>query len=137
MYMSNKHPKVTTIAGTADGEAVAWSSLDHFYAAVKDAPVDPLVIAGGVLVGDGDLVSRVIDLLTPPSVVDDVEVLTPGGRYVFTENRDTPADVAAAMVAAGDGRTLLDANGWDALYASGQLGDDDGDNIDTDDLVIH
>lgn len=137
MYMSNKHPKVVTISGTADGEAVAWSSLDHFYAVVKDAPVDPLVVAGGVLVGDDALVSRVLDILTPPSVVDEVEVLSPGVRYAFTENRDTPADVAAAFVAAGEGRTILDANGWDALYASGQLGDDGGDNLDTDDLVIH
>ena len=144
VYMSNKHPKVVTISATVDDAAVAWSSLDHFYSATENAPADPLVVADGVLVSeDSDLLASVIDILTPPRVVTEVEVLIPGGMYVYTENRDTAADVAAAFMEAGNGRTLLDVNGWDALYASGQLGDDtDPDDEDEDEdaddsLVIY
>lgn len=124
VYMSNKHHKVATITATADDEAVAWSSLDHFYRADPDAPIDHLVVAGGVILGSEDMVTQIISVLHPTHPVTEVEVLPPGVKYAFTENRDTPADVAAAMVYAGRGRTFLDTNGWDALYASGQLGDD-------------
>lgn len=123
--MSNKHHKVATISATADDEAVAWSSLDHFYRADPDAPIDHLVVAGGVILGSEDMVTQIISVLHPTHPVTEVEVLPPGVKYAFTENRDTPADVAAAMVYAGLGRTFLDTNGWDALYASGQLGDED------------
>lgn len=131
--MSNKHPKVVTLNATVDDEAVAWSSLDHFYSADQSAP---LVVAGGVLIGNDDLVARVTHYLVPPFLVNEVEVLPPGGKYTFTEGRDTPADVAAAIIAAGEGRALLDSNGWDALYASGQLDDDDDDDSRDDEAVI-
>lgn len=125
VYMPNKHHKVATISATADDEAVAWSALDHFYRSDPEAPIDHLVVAGGVLLGSEDMVTQIISVINPSHPVTEVEVLPPGVRYAFTENRDTPADVAAAMVYAGSGRTFLDTSGWDALYASGQLGDED------------
>lgn len=123
--MSNKHQQVTTITAIADDEAVSWSALDHFYRADPDEPIDHLVVAGGVLLGSEDLVTQIISVLNPTHPVTEVEVLPPGVRYAFTETRDTPADVAAAFIYGGAGRTFLDTNGWDALYASGQLGDDE------------
>lgn len=140
--MSNKHHKVATITAVADDEAVSWSSLDHFYRKDPDAPIDHLVVAGGVLLGSEDMVTQIISVLHPTHPVAEVEVLPPGVKYAFTENRDTPADVAAAMVYAGLGRTFLDTHGWDALYASGQLGnedvadDNDDDDEDNDDGVV-
>lgn len=135
--MSNKHRKVATISATADDEAVAWSSLDHFYRADPDAPIDHLVVAGGVLLGSKNMVEDAIGVLNPKHPVTEVTVLIPGVKYSFTENRDTPADVAAAFIYAGSGRTLLDSNGWDALYASGQLGDDEAECDDDDGLVVY
>lgn len=137
VYMSNKHHKVVTLSATVGDAAVAWSSLDHLHATVKGVPADPLVVAGGVLVSeDRDLITHVIDILTPPRIVTEVEVLIPGGMYAYTENRDTAADVAAAFMEAGNGRTLLDVNGWNALYASGQLGDDTAPDDDADDSLV-
>lgn len=135
--MSNKHRKVATISATADDEAVAWSSLDHFYRADPDVPIDHLVVAGGVLLGGEDMVAQIISVLHPTHPVTEVEVLPPGVKYAFTENRDTPADVAAAMIYAGLGRTFLDTNGWDALYETGQLGDDEAEGDDDDGLVVY
>lgn len=114
------------MSATVNERAVAWSSVDHFYSYTAAPADDPLIVAGGILLGDDELTTRIIDILTPPRAVTDVEVLHPGVKYIYTEKRDTPADVAAAFIEAGGGRTLLDEGGWDALRASGQLGDDDG-----------
>ena len=52
---------------------------------------------------------------------------------MFTDSRDTLADVAAAMLVAGNGRGRLSDAGWDALDAG--MADDPGP--DTDSPVIH
>ena len=47
-----------------------------------------------------------------------VRVAEPNLDYVFTDARDTLADVAAAMLVAGNGRGRLSDAGWDALDAA-------------------
>ena len=47
-----------------------------------------------------------------------MRVAEPNLDYVFTDSRDTLADVAAAMLVAGNGRGRLSDAGWDALDAA-------------------
>ncbi|EUA38580.1 hypothetical protein I549_4408 [Mycobacterium avium subsp. avium 2285 (R)] len=47
-----------------------------------------------------------------------VRVADPNLDYVFTPERNTLADVAAAMLVAGNGRGRLSDTGWDVLDAA-------------------
>lgn len=114
------------MSATVNERAVAWSSVDHFYSYTAAPTDDPLIVADGILLGDDELTTRIIDILTPPRAATSVEVLHPGMMYTYTDRRDTPADVAAAFIEAGGGRTLLDEGGWNALRGSGQIDSDDG-----------
>jgi hypothetical protein len=74
-------------------------------------------IAGGLLGGDPSLVAIVRQILTG-NLPKSVRVAEPGIDYYFTATRDTIADVAAAMLVAGNGRGRLSDSGWDALDAA-------------------
>lgn len=102
-----------------DESFAAWSRMDHFHNTQEDAPAEPSVVAGGVLVGNTALVDAIKHVLdvTDPNPITDVVVEHPGVKYTFTEGRDTPADVAAAMIYVGAGRALLDGNGREHLDA--------------------
>jgi hypothetical protein len=74
-------------------------------------------IAGGLLGGDPSLVAIVRQILTG-NLPRSVRVADPNIDYHFTARRDTVADVAAAMLVAGNGRGRLSDAGWDALDAA-------------------
>lgn len=119
-----------------DESFAAWSRMDHFHAD-QGADTAPAV-AGGVLVGNTvlvDAIKHVLDV-AEPNPITDVTVVHPGVKYDFTEGRDTPADVAAAMIYVGAGRALLDDNGRAHLNAVLGL-DDDDDADDGDDEIIY
>lgn len=102
-----------------DESFAAWSRMDHFHNDQGGDPASPSVVAGGVLVGNTALVDAIKHVLdvTDPNPITDVIVEHPGVKYTFTEGRDTPADVAAAMIYVGAGRALLDDSGWEHLNA--------------------
>jgi hypothetical protein len=87
---------------------------------------------GGLLGGEPSLVAIVREILAG-SLPKRVRVAEPNLDYVFTDSRDTLADVAAAMLVAGNGRGRLSDAGWDALDAA--MADDAGP--DTGSPVIH
>lgn len=74
-------------------------------------------IAGGLLGGDPSLVAIVRQILTG-NLPRSVRVAEPDINYHFSAGRDTVADVAAAMLVAGNGRGRLSDAGWDALDAA-------------------
>jgi hypothetical protein len=78
---------------------------------------DPRGIARGLLGGEPALVAIVREVLAG-RLPKSVRVAEPNLDYVFSENRDTVADVAAAMLVAGNGRGRLSESGWDALDAA-------------------
>ena len=88
-------------------------------------------VAVGLLGGEPALVAIVQEVLAG-SLPKRVRIAEPNLDYVFTDSRDTLADVAAAMLVAGNGRGRLSDAGWDALDAA--MADDD---TDTDGPVIH
>lgn len=107
--MARTRPRTFTVV--VDDDAAAWSELDRY------APADTDSVAGGVLVGDEDLVARIRRALTDTDL-SAIRVAPPNDMHVFTETRDTAADVAAAMIYAGNGRAILSRDGWDVLYAA-------------------
>lgn len=111
---TNKTPPTLTF--TRDGASVAYTPLEH--------PSDdvPGQAGGGLLAGDPNLVALVRTILTG-TTPEHVRVAEPNFDYRFTAARDTLADAAAAMLAAGNGRGQLSDAGWDAL-AQAIAGDD-------------
>ena len=117
----------TTITFSTDRGVIAYSALE------RRQPDEPGGIAGGLLGGDPSLVAIVREILAG-SLPKKVRVAEPNLDYVFTPTRDTLADVAAAMLVAGNGRGRLSDSGWDALDAA--MADEDADT-DTDGPIIH
>ncbi|WP_241474180.1 hypothetical protein [Mycolicibacterium neoaurum] len=74
-------------------------------------------VANGLLGGEPSLVAIVREVLAG-NVPKAVRVADPNLHYVFSAGRDTLADVAAAMLVAGNGRGRLSESGWDALDAA-------------------
>lgn len=74
-------------------------------------------LAGGLFGGDPSLVAIVRQVLTG-NVPKTVRIAEPNLDYRFSAARDTVADVAAAMLVAGDGRGCLSDSGWEALDAA-------------------
>lgn len=109
-----------TFSAHADGRAVAWSALDTSHV------LDGSDIAGGLLMGDETYAAEIRDVLSDP-LTTEVTVAHPGVRYVFSEGRDTPADVAAAMIYVGRGRAILSESGWEVLNAAMSV-EDEGDD---------
>ena len=97
-----------TITFSTERGAISWRALE------SPGPGEPGGIAGGLLVGEPALVAIVREILAG-SLPKTVRVAEPNLDYVFTGNRDTVADVAAAMLVAGNGRGRLCDAGWDAL----------------------
>jgi len=100
-----------TITFSTDRGVISYSALE------RPGPDEPGGIAGGLLGGEPALVAIVREILAG-SLPKSVRVAEPNLDYVFTENRDTVADVAAAMLVAGNGRGRLSDSGWDALDAA-------------------
>ena len=117
----------TTITFSTDRGVIAYSALE------RPQPDEPGGIAGGLLGGDPSLVAIVREILAG-SLPKKLRVAEPNLDYVFTPTRDTLADVAAAMLVAGNGRGRLSDSGWDALDAA--MADEDADT-DTDGPIIH
>ncbi|MCB1287779.1 MAG: hypothetical protein KDB47_08810 [Mycobacterium sp.] len=101
----------TTITFRTDRGVIAYSAME------RPQPDDPGRVANGLLGGDPSLVAIVREILAG-SMPKSVRVAEPNVDYVFTANRDTLADVAAAMLVAGNGRGRLSDAGWDALDAA-------------------
>ena len=116
----------TTITFRTDRGVVAYSAVE------RPQPDEPGGVAGGLLGGEPTLVAHVRDFVAC-SLPKRARVAEPNLDYVFTDSRDTLADVAAAMLVAGNGRGRLSDAGWDALDAG--MADDAGP--DTDSPVIH
>lgn len=119
-----------TVYANVDGRTISWSKLDHLAA---DDGTDDHVVSGGVLTGDQaliDIVKAVLDT-SEPNPVTSVRVDHPSVVYEFTEGRDTPADVVAALVYAGAGRAILSDSAWEIIEAA--LGDDDTDEFEPED----
>ena len=96
-----------------DNGTLTWQPAGE-YTGEGHNPED--IHADGWLFGPVPLTTRVRELLDPESEVESVPVMW--SRYTFTEQRDTPADVIAAMHATGMGRGLLNEHGWGILNAA-------------------
>lgn len=97
---------------TDDGE-VFWTPVTekHVLDSTKHDTSD--LLCEGYLFGPAELTSRVRTVLGEfgPTKVH----VNYWAEYTFTENRDTLADLVAAMVSIGNGRGLLNTPGWDVL----------------------
>lgn len=114
----------TTITFRTDHGVIAYSALE------RPQRGQPGGAANGLLGGEPSLVAIVREILAG-NLPKSVRVAEPDLDYVFTANRDTIADVAAAMLVAGNGRGRLSDAGWDALdaaMADGELGGPDADH---------
>ena len=116
----------TTITFRTDRGVIAYSALE------RPRIDEPGGIAGGLLGGEPALVAIVREILAG-NLPKRVRVAEPNLDYVFTDGRDTLADVAAAMLVAGNGRGRLSDAGWDALDAAMAVDPDP----DTNSPVIH
>ena len=112
-----------TITFRTDRGVIAYSALE------RPQPDEPGGVADGLLGGEPSLVAIVREILAG-SLPKRVRVAEPNLDYVFTDSRDTLADVAAAMLVAGNGRGRLSDVGWDALDAA--MADRPGPDTDTD-----
>ena len=101
----------TTITFRSDRGVIAYSGIE------RPQDHESGGVAGGLLGGDPALVAIVREILAG-SLPKRVRVAEPDLDYVFTTARNTPADVAAAMLVAGNGRGRLSDAGWDALDAA-------------------
>lgn len=81
------------------------------------SPTQPGAITGGLLGGDPTLVT-IIQGILGGRLPTRVRVAEPNLDYVFSPSRDTLADLAAAMLAAGNGKGRLCDTGWEALDAA-------------------
>lgn len=70
------------------------------------------IICSGWLLGDKDLRQQVKDILANDAI-ESVDIYWT--RYVFSKERNTPADVVAALYSTGRGRGVLNDEGWDIL----------------------
>lgn len=100
-----------TITFSTSRGVISWTALEH------PVPGKPGGIAGGLLAGEPAMVAIVCQILAG-SLPKKVRVAEPNLDYVFTGHRDTAADVAAAMLVAGNGRGRLSDTGWEALDAA-------------------
>lgn len=80
-------------------------------------PTQPGGIVGGLLGGEPTLVTIIQGILAG-NLPKRVRVAEPDLDYEFSPGRDTLADVAAAMLAAGNGKGRLSDAGWEALDAA-------------------
>ena len=110
-----------TITFRTDRGVISYSALE------RPRPDEPGGIAGGLLGGEPSLVAIVREILAG-GLPKRVRVAEPNLDYVFTDHRDTLADVAAAMLVAGNGRGRLSDAGWDALDAA--MADDEAPDTD-------
>ncbi len=94
-------------------------------------PTQPGGIAGGLLGGEPTLVTIVQGILSG-NLPKRVRVAEPNLDYEFSATRDTLADIAAAMLAAGNGKGRLSDTGWEALDAAMEGDSDDPDADSTD-----
>lgn len=117
----------TTITFRTDRGAISYSAME------RPELNEPRGVANGLLGGEPSLVAIVREILAG-NMPKSVRVAEPDLDYVFTAGRDTLADVAAAMLVAGNGRGRLSDAGWDALDAA-MAGDESGP--DTNSPVIH
>lgn len=99
-----------TITFSTDRGVISYRALQ------RPGQDEPAGIASGLFGGEPALVAIVGEIL-PGRLPKRVRVAEPDLDYVFSENRDTVADVAAAMLVAGNGRGRLSDSGWDALDA--------------------
>lgn len=111
-----------------DSGTVAYTALE------RPQPDEPAVVAGGLLGGHPELIAAVRQVLAGPGP-ERVRVIEPDVDYPFSAGRDTLADIAAAMLAVGNGRGRLSDTGWDALTTA--LGEDRIGEADPDGQVIH
>lgn len=109
-------PKTFTFRG--DDGVVAFTELER-----PAHAGDSELVAGGLLGGDAAMVDRVRAILA--GATDSVMVVEPNVAYRFSIGRDTLADVAAAMMAAGNGRGELSPRGWHLLETALDLADDE------------
>lgn len=100
-----------TITFSTDRGVISYRALQ------RPGQDEPRSIARGLLGGEPALVAIVRAVLAG-SLPKSVRVAEPNFDYVFSENRDTVADVAAAMLVAGNGRGRLSDSGWGALGAA-------------------
>jgi hypothetical protein len=112
----------TTITFSHDRGVVAYSTLE------RRRSDEPGGVADGLLGGEPSLVAIVREVLAG-SLPKRVRVAEPNLDYVFSDSRNTLADVAAAMLVAGNGRGRLSDAGWDALDAA--MAEDPGPNTDS------
>lgn len=116
----------TTITFRTDRGVISYSAYD------RPQSGEPGGAAGGLLGGDPSLVAIVRGILAG-NLPRRVRIAEPNLDYEFSSKRNTPADVAAAMLAAGNGRGRLSDTGWDALDAAMAGGEPPG----TDKPVVH
>ena len=105
---------------------VAYSALE------RPKPDEPGGVAGGLFGGEPSLVAIVREILARQLAQTGARRRTQPRLRVHRQPRH-PADVAAAMLVAGNGRGRLSDAGWDALGAA--MAGDPGP--DTDSPVIH
>lgn len=87
-------------------------------------PTQPGGLAGGLLGGEPTLVTIVQGILAG-NLPKRVRIAEPNLDYEFSATRDTLADIAAAMLAAGNGKGRLSDSGWEALDAAMDNSSDD------------
>jgi hypothetical protein len=80
-------------------------------------PTQPGGITSGLLGGEPTLVTIVQGILGG-NLPKRVRVAEPNLDYEFSPTRDTLADMAAAMLVAGNGKGRLSDTGWEALDAA-------------------
>lgn len=99
----------STIVVATDNGVVSWTYARSHTGEGHD---NSQLILGGWLFGKTRLVNEVRDILSDKSIES---VPVNWSRYVFSESRDTKADLVAAMYSIGNGRATLNDNGWDVL----------------------
>lgn len=100
--------KSLTLAFTGTHGNLSWVQA-------HDAPDDAMLVCGGYLFADPAAKFRLMEaLLRAPRTVEPTSEST----YMFTDERDTPADLAAAMLLCGNGDGELSGDGWGVLQAS-------------------
>ncbi|MCH9731950.1 MAG: hypothetical protein K0U84_20125 [Actinomycetia bacterium] len=102
----------TTITFGTERGVVSYTALDR-----RGSSDGRGGVAGGLIGGEPALVAIVQQILAG-NLPTRVRLADPDLDYVFTAGRDTPADVAAAMLAAGNGKGRLSDTGWEALDAA-------------------
>lgn len=102
----------TIVVMTTDKGTISWQEVTRGTKIIDDEASN--IAAGGWLFGPKDMTRQIKDILHPGSDITGVDII--GMTYHFTDTRDTPADVVAAMYAVGIGKGLLSPQGWDIMY---------------------